>query len=351
MNQPSRRIFGTTRHGDPVELLTLDNGAIACQILTFGAALRTLTVPDRSGQPVDVVLGYDCLSDYETRDGYLGATVGRYANRIAKGRFSLNGTVYSLAVNNGPNHLHGGVVGYSYRIWTVEELSGCKAVLTLDSPDGEEGYPGRLSLRVTYQLDGSTLSLHYEALAHGDTVCNLTNHSYFNLAGQDSGPVLDQLLSLNASRYTPADDTSIPYGTIDSVEGTPMDLRTPTPLGAHIADDFEQLKLGHGYDHNYVIDGTMGTLRPAARAFSDKTGIEMQVETTLPGVQLYTANFLPEGCPGKNGASYGPRHAFCLETQFFPDSPNQPAFPSTVLRAGERYDHTTRFTFSCVSEV
>lgn len=348
MNQSSRCPFGTTRVGEPVELLTLDNGTISCEILTFGATLRTLTVPDREGKPVDVVLGYDHLSDYETRDGYLGAVVGRYANRIAKGQFSLNGKTYSLAVNNGPNHLHGGIVGYSYRVWTVEELTPQKAVLTLESPDGEEGYPGALSLRVTYALEGSALSLHYEALAHGDTVCNLTNHSYFNLAGQGSGPVLDQTLSLCASRYTPADETSIPYGTLESVDGTPMDFRSPTPIGARIEDDFEQLKLGHGYDHNYVVDGPVGTLRPAARAFSSKTGIVMETETTLPGMQLYTANFLPEGCPGKSGASYGPRHAFCLETQFFPDSPNQPVFPSTLLRAGERYDHTTRFHFSCL---
>ena len=346
MNQSSRRPFGVTRSGEPVELLTLDNGTLSCEILTFGAALRALTVPDRRGQNVDVVLGYDRLSDYETRDGYLGAVVGRYANRIARGQFSLHGKTYSLAVNNGPNHLHGGIVGYSYRVWTVEELTGQRAVLTLESPDGEEGYPGALSLRVTYTLEGSALSLRYEALAHGDTVCSLTNHSYFNLSGQGSGPVLDQVLSLCASRYTPADETSIPYGTLDPVEGTPMDLRTPTPIGAHIGDDFEQLKLGHGYDHNYVVDGPMGTLRPAARAFSPKTGIAMEVETTLPGVQLYTANFLEEGCPGKGGAVYGPRHAFCLETQFFPDSPNQPAFPSALLRAGERYDHTTRFSFS-----
>ena len=346
MTYPSRRPFGVTRSGDPVELLTLDNGTLSCELLTFGAALRTLTVPDREGRWVDVVLGYDSLSDYETRDGYLGAVVGRYANRIAKGQFSLNGRTYSLAVNNGPNHLHGGIVGYSYRVWTVEELTPQKAVFTLESPDGEEGYPGALSLRVTYALEGSALSLHYEALAQGDTVCNLTNHSYFNLAGQGSGPVLDQLLSLSASRYTPADATSIPCGTLDPVEGTPMDFRTPVPIGARIEADFEQLKLGNGYDHNYVVDGPAGTLRPAARAVSPKTGIAMEVETTLPGVQLYTANFLEEGRPGKGGALYGPRHAFCLETQFFPDSPNQPAFPSTLLRAGERHDHTTRFVFS-----
>ena len=346
MIQSSRCPFGVTRRGEAAELLTLNNGVLSCEIITFGAALRALSVPDREGRPVDVVLGYDSLEEYENRDGYLGAVVGRYANRIAGGRFSLNGREYTLAVNNGPNHLHGGIVGYSYRVWTVEELTGCKAVLTLESPDGEEGYPGALSLRVTYLLEGSALTLRYEALAHGDTVCNLTNHSYFNLSGQGTGPALDQLLTLNASCYTPADETSIPLGTLEEVAGTPMDFRSPTPIGQRIADDFEQLRLGNGYDHNYAVDGPMGVLRPAARASSPRTGIVMEVETTLPGVQLYTANFLEEGRPGKSGASYGPRHAFCLETQFFPDSPNQPAFPSTVLRAGERYDHTTRFVFS-----
>ena len=344
----SRRPFGATRNGEMVELLTLDNGTLSCEILTFGATLRALTVPDRQGRPVDVVLGYDRLSDYETRDGYLGAVVGRYANRIAGGRFSLNGQTYALAVNNGPNHLHGGIVGYSHRVWTVEALTGEKAVLTLESPDGEEGYPGALSLRVTYALEGGALSLRYEALAHGDTVCSLTNHSYFNLAGQGSGPVLDQLLTLNAACYTPADETSIPCGVLEPVAGTPMDFRTPTPIGARIEDDFAQLRLGHGYDHNYVVDGTPGVLRPAALALCPETGIAMETQTTLPGMQLYTANFLTEGWPGKGGASYGPRHGFCLETQFFPDSPNQPAFPTAVLRSGERYDHTTRFVFTAV---
>lgn len=346
MNHPSRQPFGITQKGEPVEQLTLDNGTISCEILTFGATLRTLTVPDQNGTPVDVVLGYDDLSDYETKDGYLGAVVGRYANRIAKGQFSLNGTVYSLAVNNGPNHLHGGITGYSYRVWTVEELTSHKAVLTLESPDGEEGYPGALSLRVIYQLDDASLSIEYQALAHGDTICNLTNHSYFNLSGHASGPVLDQMISLCAARYTPMDETSIPLGTLDTVENSPMDLRLPTKIRAHIDDTFEQLQFGHGYDHNYVLDGPIGSLHPAARAYSPQTGITMDVDTTLPGVQLYTANFLEEGRAGKNGAVYGPRHAFCLETQFFPDSPNQSAFPSTLLRAGERYDHMTRFSFS-----
>ena len=344
--QPSQQAFGITRSGEPVEQLTLDNGRLSCQILTFGATLRALSVPDRDGVRQDVVLGYDTLEEYESQDGYLGAVVGRYANRIAGGRFSLNGTVYTLACNNGPNHLHGGVVGFSYRVWTVEELTSDRAVLSLVSPDGEEGYPGRLQVQVTYQLEGDSLTLRYRSLCDRDTVCNLTNHAYFNLAGQGSGPVLDQEIQLFAQSYTPADATSIPTGSIDPVAGTPMDFRTLTPLGAHIQEPFQQLEFGRGYDHNFVVDGPVGTLRPAARAYAPQTGIAMEADTTLPGVQLYTANFIDEGRPGKNGASYGPRHAFCLETQFFPDSPNHPKFPSCLLRAGTPREDVTRFTFS-----
>lgn len=344
--QPSRRTFGTTRSGEPVELLTLDNGRLSCQILTFGATLHTLSVPDRDGCRQDVVLGYDTLEEYETLDGYLGAVVGRYANRIAKGHFALNGKEYTLACNNGPNHLHGGNVGFSHRIWTVEELTQTQAVLSLISPDGEEGYPGRLQVQITYQLEGDALTLRYRSVCDQDTVCNLTNHSYFNLAGHGSGPILDQEMTLFAQSYTPADDTSIPTGSIDSVKGTPMDFRTPTALGTHIDESFQQLQFGRGYDHNFVIDGPIGTLRPAARAYSSKTGITMSVDTTLPGLQLYTANYIETGRPGKNGVSYGPRHAFCLETQFFPDSPNHPDFPSCLLRAGELREDITRFSFS-----
>ena len=261
-------------------------------------------------------------------------------------RFSLNGREYTLAVNNGPNHLHGGLQGFSYKVWTVEELTGSRAVLSLSSPDGEEGYPGSLEVRVTYQLDRSTLSIHYQACSDQDTPCNLTNHSYFNLDGQGSGPVSNQEIRLYAGSYTPADQTSIPFGSIQPVEGTPMDLRSPTPIGAHIEDPFQQLEWGRGYDHNYVVDGPFGLLRPAAWARSAASGIALQVDTTLPGLQFYTANFLEAGRRGKEGAVYAPRHAFCLETQFFPDSPNQPAFPSAILRAGEHYDHITRFCFS-----
>ncbi len=346
MTQLCRQPFGATSGGEAVELLTLDNGLLSCQILTFGAALRSMYVPDRTGRPVDVVLGYDTLGEYETRDGYLGAVVGRCANRIARGRFSLNGKEYKLAVNNGPNHLHGGLVGFSHRVWTVEELEADRAVLTLTSPDGEEGYPGGLEVRVTYRLAGSALELNCQSRAGGDTPCNLTNHSYFNLAGHGSGPVLDQTLRLFARRYTPTDGDSIPTGLVEPVEGTPMDFCRPIPLGTHIDAAFSQLVQARGYDHNYVVDGSPGTLRPAAVAWSEKTGIVMAVDTTLPGVQLYTANYVEDGRPGKGGARYGPRHAFCLETQFFPDSPNQPQFPSCLLRAGECRRDVTRWVFS-----
>lgn len=346
MTQPFRRPFGATPAGEPVELLGLDNGTLRCQILTLGAALQTLEVPDGHGNRVDVVLGYDTLEDYLKYDGYLGAVVGRCANRIAKGRFSLNGKEYTLAVNNGPNHLHGGLVGFSHRVWQVEELTCDQAVLALSSSDGEEGYPGNLHVRVTCRLDGAALELRYEARSDQDTPCNLTNHSYFNLSGHSSGPVLDQEIRLFSQSYTPTDETSIPLGTVEPVAGTPMDLRAPTPIGAHIDDSFIQLRQAGGYDHNYVVDGSMGVLRPAAWARSPRTGIVMETETTLPGVQLYTANFVEQGRPGKGGAAYGPRHAFCLETQFFPDSPNQPAFPSCILRAGERYEQVTRYGFS-----
>lgn len=335
--------FGTTPTGEAVQKLVLDNGALSCTILTFGATLQALRVPDRNGQMVDVVLGYDTLEGYCTQDGYLGAVVGRSANRIAGGRFTLNCREYTLAVNNGANHLHGGLVGFSYRVWKVEEFEENRVVLSLFSPDGEEGYPGNLSVKVTYALEDHALSIRYQAVSDRDTPCNLTNHSYFNLSGQGSGSVLDQKIRLHAARYTPADETSIPFGRLEEVAGTPMDLRQPTPIGAHIDEDFQQLRWGNGYDHNYVVDGEPGTLRPAAAASSDQTGIVMRVDTTLPGLQFYTANFLTER---KGKGHYAPRDAFCLETQFFPDSPNQPAFSSAILKAGERYDHTTRFVFS-----
>ena len=343
---PSVIPFGTTPAGEPVSLITLTNDVISCQIITYGAAIRSLFVPDRTGTPIDVVLGYDTLDEYITRDVYLGATIGRFANRIAEGRFKLNGKNYSLFCNNGDNHLHGGKVGFSHRVWKIEQIQTHSVVLTLSSPDGEEGYPGNLDAKVTYAVRGSSLFVRYQAVSDTDTLCSLTNHSYFNLAGHNSGGVLNQEIAIFADHYTPNNPDNIPYGTIESVAGTPMDLRNLTPIGKHVNKGFIQLAQAHGYDHNYVLTGKIGSLSPCAYASCTETGISMDVSTTLPGLHFYTANFIEEGHPGKGGCNYGPRHAFCLETQQFPDAPNQPAFPSAVLKAGSEFDHWTVFSFS-----
>ena len=338
--------FGTMPDGTPVELYTLAAGALSCQIITFGGSLQSLRVPDRSGRPVDVLLGFDALEPYRTHGKSLGALVGRYANRIGGAKFSLNGQTYQLAANNnGVNHLHGGLVGFNQRVWTVEEAGDDRLALSLFSPDGEEGYPGNLTVRVTYTLTEEGLTIGYRAECDRDTVCNLTNHAYFNLSGHDSGPVLDQTIQLLADRYTPTAPLPIPTGEIAPVEGTPMDLRRTTPIGARIGEDFPQLLQAGGYDHNWIPNGEAGTLRPIARAASPATGISMEVLSTLPGVQFYTGNYL-DGCPaGKGGAAYANRWGFCLETQFYPDSPNHANFPSCVLRAGEVFDHTAAFRF------
>lgn len=345
MLNSSRRLFGYTKDGLAVEALALDNGILSCEVITFGAALRTLYVPDHTGGRRDVVLGYDTLEEYETRPAYLGAVIGRVANRIAGGRFTMNGQAYSLAVNDPPNHLHGGTVGFSHRVWAVVEHTSTLVTLALASPDGEEGYPGTLEVRVTYALEGSSLSMRYQATADRETPCSLTGHAYFNLNGHNSGSVTEQILCIHAENYTPSDAANIPTGEIVPVAGTPMDFRTATPIGERIGDPFVQLIQAKGYDHNYVIDGEAGLLRKAAQAYSRTSGISMDVETTLPGLHLYTANFLNEGLKGKEGAVYGPRHAFCLETQFFPDAVNQPAFPPVILQPGRSYDHKTVFSF------
>lgn len=347
MEQENRRAFGRTPDGTQVDELTLRDGNLTCGIITYGGAVRSLAVPGKNGGPVDVALGFDALEDYMAQDKYIGALVGRYANRIGGAVFTLGGTEYRLAANNGPNSLHGGRAGFDKKVWTVEELTGSSVTLSLASPDGEEGYPGSLEVRVTYTLSGGALDIAYWGRSGRDTVFNPTNHTYFNLSGHGSGSVEGQYIRLNASRYTPAAPGAIPTGEIAPVEGTPMDLRRLQPIGAHIDDPFEQLTLAGGWDHNWAVDGWDGTsLRPAARAWSPDTGIAMEASTTLPGVQFYAGNFL-EGCPaGKGGAAYGRRCGFCLETQFFPDTPNQPRFPSCVLRAGEEYRSATRYRFS-----
>lgn len=343
--EENRRLFGHMPDGTPAEEITLGQGGMRCKILTYGGAVRALAVPDRAGNPVDVVLGFDTLEDYMAQDKYIGALVGRYANRIGGARFTLNGAEYPLFANDGPNSLHGGRRGFDKRVWTVEELSENAVTLSLVSPHMEEGYPGTLRVRVTYALSGGALSIDYWGQSDRDTVFNPTNHSYFNLSGHGSGSAEGQMIQVCASRYTPTLPGSIPTGELAPVEGTPMDLRTPQPIGEHIDDPFEQLTLAGGYDHNWVVDGWDGTLRPAAAAWSPDTGITMTALTTLPGVQFYAGNFVG-GCPaGKGGAVYGDRHGFCLETQFFPDSPNRPEFPSCVLRAGEEHTSRTEYRF------
>ncbi len=337
--------FSTLPDGTAVEELILTSGALRCSILTYGGAIRSLVVPDKNGNPVDVALGFDTMEDYMSQTCYIGALIGRYGNRIARGKFTLNGVEYNLAINNGPNHLHGGDIGFDKKVWTVESQTDNQVVLSLVSPNGEEHYPGNLTVIVTYTLTGEGLSIAYHANTDADTLCNLTNHCYFNLSGHDSGPVGDQTISIAAQFYTPTDAGSIPTGEIASVEGTPMDLRTPVAIGAHWDDDFPQLTLAHGYDHNWVLDGQPGQLRHVATAHSPTTGITMEVHTTTPGVQFYTANYL-HGCPlGKDGAPYDNRWAFCLETQNFPDAPNHPNFPSAVLHVGETYREETLYKF------
>lgn len=346
----NRRIFGHMPGGTAVEELTLRDGALVCRIITYGGAVRSLTVPDRDGNPVDVALGFDTLEDYLAQDKYLGALVGRYANRIGGAKFTLNGVEYLLAANDGPNSLHGGDAGFDKQVWAVDELSENAVTLSLVSPNMQEGYPGTLSVRVTYALGDGALRIGYWARSDRDTVCSLTNHTYFNLSGHRGGTVEGQYIRLNASRYTPTVPGSIPTGELAPVDGTPMDLRAAQPIGARIGDPFEQLAMAGGYDHNWAIDGWDQTLRPAASAWSPDTGISMEASTTLPGVQFYTGNYLG-GCPrGKGGAVYAERCGFCLETQFFPDSPNQPSFPSCVLRAGEDYNSTTVYRFGILDD-
>lgn len=345
MENIDRKLFGHMPDGTAVEELTLRDGALSCSIITYGGAVRALTVPDRDGKPVDVALGFDTLEGYLEHDKYFGALVGRCANRIGGASFPLNGKNYPVAANNGSNHLHGGVTGFDKQVWTVEDLRPNTAALYLFSPDGQEGYPGDLGVRVVYTLQEGGLEIEYFAQSNEDTVCNLTNHTYFNLSGHASGPVLGQYIQLMAGKYTPTDADSIPTGEIAPVEGTPMDLRGPTLIGAHIDDPFEQLAMAGGYDHNWVIDDWDWPLRPAARAWSPDTGILLETWTTQPGIQFYSGNYLDGTPAGKGGAPYAKRWGFCLETQVFPDAPHHPNFPSATLAAGEVYHSKTIYRF------
>jgi aldose 1-epimerase len=340
--------YGRLPDGTTVDGYTIRNArGTTMHVITYGGIITSLRVPDREGKLDDIVLGFDSLAGYLKDSPYFGAIVGRYANRIAKGRFTLDGKTYQLPVNNGPNSLHGGLRGLDKVVWhatSFENDSGAGVVLTHTSPDGDQGYPGRLDLRVTYTLDDrNELAIEYHATTDKATPVNLSQHTYFNLAGEGRRDVLGHVLQLEASRYTPVDSTLIPTGELAAVAGTPFDFRTPTAIGARIGQPNEQLRIAGGYDHNVVLDG--GGYRHAARVVEPGTGRTLDVYTDQPGIQFYSGNFLDGSFTGKAGHVYGHRFGFCLETQHFPDSPNHPSFPSTILRPGQPFTSRTIFAF------
>ena len=335
----------------PITVYKLRNThGVEAEITNYGGIVMSVKVPDRNGKFDDVVLGFNTPQDYvKKNDPYLGAIIGRYGNRIAKGRFKLNGVEYKLAVNNGENHLHGGIKGFDKVVWTGRQIrtkAGPAVVLTYLSKDGEEGYPGNLRVRVVYTLTSKNeLKIDYSATTDKDTVINLTHHSYFNLAGEGNGDILNHLLKISANQFVPTDAGSIPTGELRNVAGTPFDFLQFTAIGARINQDEEQLKLGNGYDHTFVVNGSPGTLRHAATVREPSSGRAMEVWTTEPGMQLYTGNFLDGSLTGKSGKLYPRRSGFCLETQHYPDSPNQPSFPPTTLKKGATFKSTTIYRF------
>ena len=346
----TREPWGKTAAGEAVELYTLTNAKGAeAKITTYGGIVVSLKVPDRAGAMGDVVLGFDNLDSYlqQPPPPYFGALIGRYGNRIGKAKFTLNGIEYTLAKNNGENHLHGGRRGFDKVVWNAKGGPGESLELNYLSKDGEEGYPGNLSATVTYTwTDNNELKIDYIATTDKDTVVNLTNHSYFNLAGQGEGDILSHQVTIQAEKFTPVDKGLIPTGELKSVAGTPFDFRSPKAIGERIDLKEEQLELGHGYDHNFVLSNPGGGPQQAAKVTEAKSGRVMEVLTTEPGLQFYTGNFLDGTIHGKGGKVYGRRAAFCMETQHFPDSPNKPDFPSTVLKPGGRYQTTTVYRFS-----
>ena len=344
--------FGKMPDGETVNLYTLTNrSGMRVAITNYGGRIVSIIVPDRKGQMADVVLGFDNLDGYLATNPFFGALVGRYANRIGGAKFTLDGKEYHLAANDGPNSLHGGVKGFDKQVWKAREIPGQHPGLELTylSKDGEENYPGNLSVKVVYTLMGhNALQIDYSATTDKDTVLNLTNHSYFNLAGQGNGDILKQEMMINADSFTPIDGTLIPTGEIRKVEGTPLDFRKSTPIGERIDADDEQLKFGKGYDHNFVLNRSGHGLTLAARATDPESGRVLEVLTTQPGIQFYSGNFLDGTIHGRDGKVYGRRSAFCLETQHFPDSPNKPSFPSAELKPGQTYHETTVFKFSII---
>ena len=351
--QPAMKttIFGKLPDGREVRQYTLSNGAgLTAQIIDYGATITSLSVPDRNGKAGDVVLGYDSLDGYINGTAYIGAVVGRYGNRIGKGQFQLDGKQYQLTINDGENHLHGGKVGFDKVLWDAKVLGDSpEAALQLQyvSRDGEEGYPGTVTLKVTYTLtEKNELRIDYEGITDKPTILNPTQHSYFNLSGNFGNTILDHLLMIEADGITPVDKGLIPTGQIANVANTPMDFRTPMAIGAHINDPDEQLAFGKGYDHNWVLRGGAGKARKAAELYDAASGRLMSVFTDQPGLQFYSGNFLDGTAKGKNGIAYQQRSALCLETQAYPDTPNKPHFPSITLRPGQTYRQTTIYQFS-----
>lgn len=347
----SKKQFGTLPDGTVVDLYTLRNArGCEAQITNYGGIVVSLKVPDRRGRLGDVVLGYDTLDAYVRNNPYFGCLVGRYGNRIGKGEFRLNGQVYRLARNNGPNHLHGGVRGFDKVVWEAHPVmteAGPALELRYTSPDGEEGYPGNLDVTATYTLThDNALRLDFRATTDKPTLCNLTHHSYFNLAGAGSGTILNHRVMIAADRFTPVDATLIPTGELRRVAGTPFDFRRPWRIGARIDRKDQQLAFGKGYDHNWVLNKPLGKLGLAARVYEPTTGRVMEVLTTEPGMQFYTGNFLDGTLRGKGGKVYRHRGGFCMEPQHYPDSPNKPHFPSTVLKPGQVYRNTIIYRFS-----
>lgn len=342
--------FGKTADGQGIDLYTLRNQrGVEVRLMTYGGIILSIKTPDRDGNKDDIALGYDKAEDYFKNSTYFGVLVGRYANRIAKAQFTLDGKTYKLPANNGVNSLHGGTTGWDQKVWKAEPRQfekGVSVALSLVSADGDQGYPGEVKAKVTYTLtDDSQLIVDYDAETNAPTVINMTQHTYFNLAGSKANDILGHELMINADKYTPVDDTLIPTGELAPVAGTPFDFKTATVIGARIDQKNEQLTRGKGYDHNWVLNRTADGLSLAAKAKDPITGRTVEISTTEPGIQFYSGNFLDGTNVGKGGRVYPHRSGFCLETQHYPDSPNQPAFPSTVLRPGQRYTSQTVFKF------
>lgn len=345
--------FGKTRGGEPVTLYRLDNGAgLKADVIDYGATIVRLFTPDKQGRSADVMLGFNTIGEYEKKSPFFGCVTGRFANRIAKGTYKIGKKTYQAAINNGPNSLHGGLIGFDKVMWRAEpafqgDQPGVK--FTYTSPDGEEGYPGNLKVEMWYLLTKKNgLVIDYRATTDKSTVLNLTNHSYFNLKGEGKGDVLDHVLTLKAKNFTPVDENLIPTGEIAPVKGTPLDFTKATTIGKRVKSDHEQMIRGNGYDHNFVLNSQDGKFAKAASVYEPKTGRVMDVYTTEPGVQLYIGNFL-DGPAGKSGKPYNFRNGLCLECQHYPDSPNQPNFPTTLLRKGDIYSQLTEYRFSAKS--